>query len=712
VAKQEVEVELFYDGQWNAAPVYTRDAIEITRGRGDGAQQASPAQATLTLDNREDDLYNPRNPSGPLYGLVGRNTPLRVTLDGTDVRFHGEVSSWKPRRSVEFDADTDRGDAWTEVTASGVLRRLGQGDDPLHSALRQHIPTTDPVAYWPLEDGADSTLAASGLDGGSPMQVSVGQIHFTPDGPAGSAGAAEPELHAQSTLSAPVSGGSSSVWQWGVWVRGTVQDPDSTAYVIIAQLETDSALWQIFLQHTGAYVSINTFGSGAGSTSISQNTYPVLDGRWHLVQLSVEQDGADINAYLNVDNQELNSAIMSSRLIGTPRRIRATGRFEGTGFTAVSENMASAAVAHITLHNELSLNQMYDVGAGYIGEAAGRRIERLCDEQGVPFTSSGDLDATTPMGPQRPDTFLALLAECERTDDGLLTEPRDSIGLHYRTRVDLYNQAPTLELDFAASEIAPTLEPVVDDLDVFNDVTAQRRDGSTARAVRETGPLNVQSPTDDPEGIGRYATQITVNPQSDANLTDQAGWQLHKGTVDETRYPRLTVDLDASPGLTADAAAVVEGDVITIANLQADTPSLMVAGSSETIGSHRRTITFNCVPAAPYTLPEWGSGSDPNGTGPDRYSPVEGGTATAASFVSGTGTSLSVATTVGPLWTTDADDLPFDIAVAGVRLTVTAISGATSPQTFTVTQAPVNGVTKTIPSGSTVRLWQPAIRGL
>jgi hypothetical protein len=43
---------------------------------------------------------------------------------------------------------------------------------------------------------------------------------------------------------------------------------------------------------------------------------------------------------------------------------------------------------------------------------------------------------------------------------------------------------------------------------------------------------------------------------------------------------------------------------------------------------------------------------------------------------------------------------------------VSAISGTSSPQTFTITQTPVNGVTKTVPSGSAVSLWQPAVVAL
>jgi hypothetical protein len=68
----------------------------------------------------------------------------------------------------------------------------------------------------------------------------------------------------------------------------------------------------------------------------------------------------------------------------------------------------------------------------------------------------------------------------------------------------------------------------------------------------------------------------------------------------------------------------------------------------------------------------------------------------------------------GVEWETDPalTDVPFDIAVSGVQLRVTAITGETSPQTFTVDQTPVNGVTKTIAPGESVELTYPAIVAL
>ena len=76
-------------------------------------------------------------------------------------------------------------------------------------------------------------------------------------------------------------------------------------------------------------------------------------------------------------------------------------------------------------------------------------------------------------------------------------------------------------------------------------------------------------------------------------------------------------------------------------------------------------------------------------------------------------TSITVDTTdaTTPLWTTAAADFPLDIAIGGERITVTNITGSSSPQTFTCTRA-VNGVTKAHTAGDDVRLWFPPVWGL
>lgn len=75
-------VELQLGASWVdvTSYAYVRDGISIRRGRADESFSPSPAQCRLTLNNR-DGRFSPRNPTGPYYGLIGRNTPLRVSID-------------------------------------------------------------------------------------------------------------------------------------------------------------------------------------------------------------------------------------------------------------------------------------------------------------------------------------------------------------------------------------------------------------------------------------------------------------------------------------------------------------------------------------------------------------------------------------------------------------------------------------------------------
>lgn len=86
MAKQNVAVELLYNGVWNdhTTDVYERDPIAVERGNGDTQTFDAPGSATFTFDNRTGKM-NPRNPTSTLYGLIGQNTPCRITDTGVGV---------------------------------------------------------------------------------------------------------------------------------------------------------------------------------------------------------------------------------------------------------------------------------------------------------------------------------------------------------------------------------------------------------------------------------------------------------------------------------------------------------------------------------------------------------------------------------------------------------------------------------------------------
>ncbi|MGW3724140.1 hypothetical protein [Streptomyces sp. NPDC000851] len=79
----DVEIALQVGGTWTdvTPDVYTSDKIVITRGRADEGARVDPGKCTLTFNNRLG-KYSPQNPASPYYGLIGRNTPIRVSVPG------------------------------------------------------------------------------------------------------------------------------------------------------------------------------------------------------------------------------------------------------------------------------------------------------------------------------------------------------------------------------------------------------------------------------------------------------------------------------------------------------------------------------------------------------------------------------------------------------------------------------------------------------
>jgi hypothetical protein len=409
----------------------------------------------------------------------------------------------------------------------------------------------------------------------------------------------------------------------------------------------------------------------------------------------VDEDGSDIDVWLYVDGGIVDSDTLAATAFSPVTSIVVNG-LEDTG-DHMPIGLAHPVVYAPYLGNEDIRETVHWAAHGYPGEPAGERIERLCEEEGVPFTSTGTMADTEPMGPQPAVSVVGLLAECAATDMGILHEQADAVGIHYRSRASLLNQTAALSLDYSAGQIAPGLDIDLDDRATGNDITVRRADGATARASRETGhPMAV-------DAIGRVRRDPEANPASEQQLAGQAGWRLHLGTWDEARYPRLTVDLDAASDLVADVDALAPGDVIEVTGLDHDTVTLLIQGWTEHVETHRRKITFNCTPAGPWSV---AVADDTDLARADSlYSTL------AAQFAAGTAVSMSVAVEAGKLlWRTGSSSptFPFDVHVGGVRLRVTAISGGSSPQTFTVQQAPVNGVVKTIAAGTKVSAWQPA----
>jgi hypothetical protein len=654
-------------------------AFEMRNGIG-GTLVASPdftaqTEGTVTFSDAQSNSWT------TLQSAVLSCTARRM-------RFYGEVSSWPQAW------DSTGSDVYSQVTAAGVLRRLSQGATALHSALYRGITSTAGVAaYWPCEDGANSTQVAN-AGNHDPMTIKFATPQF----------ATFSDFDCSSPLL--VTNGASLLGnvpaytdtaEWQVRCLLAVPDTGDTNGAVLLRIKSSGTTrrWDLIYGTGGTlklqvYANSGTLGYDSGAIAFA------VDGK--LLQVSVEavQTGSDVDLRFTTLEVGATTASYTSTTL-TPASLGIVQRVEVDPTGALT----GTAVGHIYVQNaETDLFDLSDQLQAWVGETAGARFQRLTEEEGLTAVIVGDPDDTAAMGPQLPATLLDLLKACADADQGLLYEPRDRFGLAYRTRVALHNQDATLTLDYDSQHLS-ALDPVDDDQAVHNDVTVSRPDGSSSRATLDDGALSTADP---PDGIGRYTTSLEANVEADSQLPDLAGWLLHLGTVDEPRYPAIGVDLGRSPytgsaARTGDALDTDVGAVVELTDLPAwlppDDTDQLVRGYSETISNFTHTLTYVGEPASPWTV----------GIYDDTAFRYSSDGSTLAADVTSSATSLSVATPTGPLWFVFAST-SFDIVVGGERMTVTATSGTSSPQTFTVTRA-VNGVVKAHSAGDTVDLFQP-----
>lgn len=695
---RSVTVELWIDEAWVDISPYVKytDGINIRRGRGDETSNISPSSCTMTLINT-DGRFSFRNPTSLYYGKIGRNTRIRVSVVRNGIRryrFYGEISSWP------IQADISGQDVTVSIEAAGVSRRLGQGVKPLSSTLYRAIThsASGLIDYWPMEDVVGSTVMGSAVGGhsltfvGSPTLHSFSSFGGSDDLPVWDTTTefkallqpytAGNYLQARFLLAAPATGGVGSSVLLRFSTTGT------------------AAMWDVFYSPgSGGQLGVTAYD--ADSVVALLNFAPAsADGSLLLVSLELTQSGANIDyavrtvAHGSSTINTIASGTLAGYTFGRATTMVITPAGGNEQFTLGHFHFQNVVTSASLIATDLNGDQ---------GESAGRRIERLCGQESVSFHAIGDLDECEQMGAQKPGKLLDLVQDATDVDLGMLIEPRDDLGFTYRTRNSLYNQSAALTLDHSANALSRPMTDTADDQLTRNDITVNRVSGSSYVAELVTGALSIQDP---PNGVGRYTDAPEINLYSDTRLPDHAFWRLRQGTVEDSRFPDISIQLSHPTfddvSLAASALSIDLGDRLVVTNppswLPPDDISQIVQGYSERIDQFLHEITFNCSPESVYRV----GVTDDDVLG---RADTEGSELT--SDISSTAASVSVTTTSGPIWTTDAADFPFDVRVGGEVMTVTNITGASSPQTFTVTRS-INGVVKSQAAGTDVALDQPS----
>jgi hypothetical protein len=583
----------------------------------------------------------------------------------------------------------------TTIGAAGVSRRLGQGAEAVESVLYRAISATaedaDIRAYWPMEDGTDSTVFGAAIGSRAATRgVNV-----------------QPAAYADFPGSAPLPTlGTSST-------RGHVDAHTSTGevqarfvgFIPSAGVAAESTLLQlIFVGGTIERVELKIRADGdtgvfgydfdgnqlAGSTFVSSTS---IEGTNQRFSLEVNQDGADVFWRKSTLEPGQSSGATFGQDFTDPQTL---GRVQQARFNPGLVDFGSAAVGHLSVG--LAITSLFDgvegdILNGHTGEDAGVRIARLVSENGsADFTVRGR-DAIA-MGEQQEETLSDLLAEAAAADGGILhDDPRD-LGFRYRTLHSLGSQ-PAVTIPYTDNFVIP-FDTTDDDALTRNHVTVQRPAGTRLTHELTDGAMSRQAP---PAGVGLYAESLTLNVETDDLADRMAAWRLHIGTWDEGRYPTLGVDLAhpdllADPLLTRDLLSLTIGDRLVITDPPAWLPprdiDVIIQGIAVDVTPLHVRLRWTCVPARPHRIAYWNAGH--------RWSAA--GTVLAAGVTS-SATSLSLTVPGNGSWTHADGD--YDIIVGGELMTVTNVAG----DTMTVTRS-VNGVVKAHDAGAAVALADPS----
>ncbi|HET9889640.1 MAG TPA: hypothetical protein VFQ42_03990 [Mycobacterium sp.] len=673
--------------------VQYQQKIVIKLGRADESSTPQPATCQFTVNNRAGSYS--KGPQGPNWPFVRKGTPIRVVIiyQGiTDTRFQGNVVSWTP------EWDTTGNYAVVHIEADGSKRRLNQGTEVLASTLTRAVPKlANLVAYWPCEDGASAGSFASAMPGGgAPLQVSGATPQLASY--SGFAGSLPIPTFTTDTWSAPIpsyaDSGSGQV-RFLISVPSATVPPDQA---VIFAASTAGSIASIQLRYLfggglrllGYDIANNQlFDSGSMGFSLAGNA----------MQCSVQWVNSGGNVTFTVS--QLNAQVgANAGYVTVPVTGQSLNGIMNISFSP-NGNMTGTSLGQIYIQNQsddiFALNQQI---VAFASETASARLSRLCSEQGENLQLFGNSSQT--MGPQLPDSFINLIEAAATVDQGYLADGLGPGLLYFARGPELECLPVAMPLAANLGHVEQPVTPIDDDQNIVNSYTASRASGSTVTYTDTTGPLS-------PANIGTYPSSNTVNCYLDTQLLDFASWRVHLGNLDDYRYPTLHIALHHHPELLRywKSAQHMLANRIDVTNLQAvrkqqapQAVSLIAQGWTETIDQFTWSVAMNCTSYLPYRIITLAQ--DTGDTGEFLCHLDTDGSTTAGDTPAGSIT-MTVATTSGPIWTTASDDFPFDVSANGWQLTVTGITGSSSPQTFTLAAA----TTADIPANSPVSIWHP-----
>lgn len=694
MARQNVAVEVFYSGAWHDAvvddKVFEDAPVTIRCGQGDESPALRPAQLTARVDNSAD-KYRTSNPASPLYGLAGRNTPVRVKVGGS-IRGAAEASSWAVDETADFRRTPRRGKAWVDLTAGGLLQRVNGWTELVSSTMVKGMRSFGAhlMGAWPLEDPSTATVLTNLVGGGRPGSFLPTVTLGDSTRPAGSARSVK--LGAGGQLAGTFLSSAASGWQISFAFKMPALPGSATTEEFFTWFDSTGRRWTWEINNTNFTWSVWAANGASLLSNVSSSYGGIVPGSWVRIKTKVSVSAGTITYEPSWYAEGATAEVGTSATFAAAD----TGCLNNWLIVAATYNVGAWYTGVFGIDD--ATTTLFNAGViadfnGHNGETAGARFARLAAALGLTYTVLGTTAKSAIMGGQPEATFADLCKEIVATDDALLYDDIAAVGLVLMLRNARYNQTPALALNI--TDLMSRPREIADDQSTHNVVTAAQRDGASITATDSTSTMGTQAP---PAGVGEARQTVNVNVADSANdLPQQANWWLRRGTVDLPRYPQVLVDLNAKPALITAVQTVRVGSVITIAGYRENLIRLYVLGWTEVVGSFTRTITFICAPDQQFVVGVY----DATASRYDLRSSVLN-----AAKLAGV-TSMTFKQTSDESWSTTT---PYDLFISGERITVTSmgVRSGTGPwlQAATVVRG-VNGVNKDLATNAPVRVATP-----
>lgn len=661
---------------WTDVTAYVRHAAGVTyqTGRADQWAATDETSADLVFDNR-DGRFSRHNPSGPYYGQLNKNTPLRSGFDageGVVYPVKQYVTEWPNRW------DISRVDKTTKIKCAGIRRRLAQGAVERSDQRRTYETLDEPPSfYWPIEEENGAAVARA-VYGGVNLLI-AGEVSFGSQlAPPGSDGGAD--LSGGGNLSAPVTlPGSLGTASEGFDVEvsftlATLPTADDQLYhiwTLTTPVDTGSpttsiqyiSLWAAPDASGLVYPMWSRFTEAGGLVLNYASSEPLSAGVAYHHRLTLTDDGTDISAEAALDGEDVNAGSVTSTDLINPSKITLSESppFNSTSVPAPAGYPAAyigtghgLTVAHVALWmpNRADTSDTWGATSGHLGESAVDRMTRVAAQEGIPFTAQAGESVT--MGPQPSATPLDVLDDCAKVDLGVLYQA--DFGLAYQPTDARTNATSAMSISFAQLGEAP--ESADDDAVYRNQWTVTR-------------PGGVSATRENPEGIaanGLYDDATQANVTDDTMVDDQAGWRVNRDSVEVPRWPDLFLNF-ANASVTAlmsDFLGLDFGPMVTLTSPPSPHPPenrlVFIEGVNGFFTPLDFTARLTTSPADAYRVGVYADTSGDTDPMVARY--ASDGSTLRANVTAGA-TSFNVDAGEQPAWwwTTDADDFDPDLRV-------------------------------------------------